>query len=164
MKLKEGTINNPKLLNIDYYWKYIKIYTDDIDFKKITKKSIINFISNRINEKPFLKNMEFNEKIPYWQYATNYIYFKKYISNDPKDINYYRIAKGCHWMQKSILYLMNKLDSTQEWIILYGNYHSCIINKNRTIVVDLFAKPYKYNTALESLEAVEKKIFNICFN
>ncbi len=41
MKLREGTINNPKLLNIDYYWKFIKIYTDDIEFKNITKKVLL---------------------------------------------------------------------------------------------------------------------------
>ena len=108
MKLREGNINNPKLLNIDYYWKYLKIFLDDIDFKKITEKSIIDFIYKRISEKPFLKNLEYTENLPYWKYATNYIYFKKYKSNDPKNINFYRIAKGCHWMQKSMLYLINK--------------------------------------------------------
>ena len=129
MKIKEGTYINPSLVNIDYFWKYIANYTKDDLFKHKIKEGICSFIN------------------------------KKYRSSDTMNINYYRICKGCHWMQEAFLYLINKLDPSKKWMILYGDFHSCIINEDRNIVVDLYAKPYKYKTGIESLNAVYKKKF-----
>ena len=161
MILVEGTYTNPSLINIDYYWKYISKYTNDTIFKEKIKKGISLFIKRRIEDNPHLKNMEYNSNLPLWYYASKCISFNNYRSANKTDINYYRICKGCHWMQDAFLYLVKKLDTTKNWIILYGDFHSCIINDERTIVIDLFAKPYKYNAGMDSLNAVyKKKIIN----
>lgn len=159
MKLVEGTYKNPSLINIDYYWKYISKYTNDNIFKQKIKKGICLFIKRRKTDNSYLKNMKYHIDLPLWHYASKCITFDNYRSNNKTDINYYRICKGCHWMQDAFLYLVKKLDPTKNWIILYSDYHSCIINDERTIVVDLFAKPYKYNTGMDSLNAVYKKKF-----
>ena len=159
MKIKEGTYINPSLVNIDYFWKYIANYTKDDLFKHKIKEGICSFINRRIQDNPHLKNMIYNINSPFWYYASKNITFKKYRSSDTMNINYYRICKGCHWMQEAFLYLINKLDPSKKWMILYGDFHSCIINEDRNIVVDLYAKPYKYKTGIESLNAVYKKKF-----
>lgn len=154
MKLKEGTIRIPKLINIDYHWKKISHFTKDIIFRDIVINDIKKFINRRVNDNPHLKYMKYIPDLPFWKYTSNCIQFKKYNSNNPKDINFYRIAKGCHWMQNAFLYLINKLEPKQKWLILYGNKHSCIINEKKTIIIDFFAKPLQYKNGNECLKAV----------
>ena len=72
------------------------------------------------------------------------------------ELNYYRIPRACHWISPLIILIMEKLDPSQDWIICKGDNHTAICNKDMTIIVDILAKPYRYKSAEEVLNAINK--------
>ena len=158
VKLKEGTTSNPRLLNLNHYWKLIShnIHTDI--FKEELKKQMENFINIRKNLYQHISStVKYDYKTSLWKYSSQPIHFKKYRSDDINSINYYRIPRACHWISHVVLILIEALDPEQTWLIYNVEYHTAILNKNKTLVVDILAAPYGYKTGIDVLNAINNQ-------
>lgn len=157
VKLKKGSSNSPRLLDLSKYWSKISYVTNTVEFEKELQNQMEDFINTRKkNCKNISSDIKYNKLVPIWKYSTNLISFKKYRSNLKNKLNYYRIPRACHWLSPLILIIMKKLDPSQKWIICEGDFHSAVGNQDLTIIVDILAKPYNYKNGIEVLNAIYK--------
>jgi len=155
IRLKEGTKDDPRLLDIDAYWKYVVPFTkNDPVFDELMEYEITEFFEGCLPEscknKKEAANKWYHEVKDIGFQHRGFCYdgwilsgFRKHYDN-PNHINHFRIPGSCHWSARFMTYILNKAFPDQNWRTINRAHHSYSINKNKTIIVDILAKPYGF--------------------